>query len=140
MAQKAESNNSSRFRTERSATETVIACWGNGDVMQVDAWLLALARACDERSQLRTAKQLGYSTSVVSQVLSNKYGADIGKVAEAVRARLMGATVDCPEFGELTLERCLDHQKKSVPPFTSSLRARMHRICQTCSNFRGPRK
>lgn len=129
-----------KFKAERSAVETVVASWGAGDPDQVAAWLFALASACDERSQASVAKQLDYSSSVVSQVLSRKYAGDTRSIAEAVQAHLMNEKVDCPAEGQLGRRRCLELQKSSAPPYISGWHARIWRACQTCTNYRGPRK
>ena len=117
----------------RSFAEKALDAWGR----DLPDWVLALAEFVDQPGiRLRGAeKQLGYSTAVISTVISKSYGGDVGRVEEKVRGLLMGLVVECPELGELSRNTCLDWQKKPRAQ-TSSLRARMYHACRRCPNFR----
>ncbi|MBF0139818.1 MAG: hypothetical protein HQL74_06010 [Magnetococcales bacterium] len=52
-------------------------------------WILKLAERCDEEGQGRVATQIGYSKSVISQVLSGKYTGRIDWVEQAVVKHLI---------------------------------------------------
>lgn len=112
-----------------SAESVARAAWGAA----LPEWVEALARACDSESQAAVARRLGYSPSVVSQVLGAKYGAGLGAVETAVRQVFLAAAVACPVLGEITGERCREEQRK---PFaaTSSFRVRLWRACRACSH------
>ncbi|MCB1520659.1 MAG: helix-turn-helix transcriptional regulator [Hyphomicrobiaceae bacterium] len=120
-----------------SATATVVDTWGGGDAQRVPDWMLVLAEACDALTRAKVAQRLSYSPSVISQLLNGSYKGDLERAADVIRGALMAATVQCPICDEIPRDVCLDHQKKSVPPFASSMRARLYRACPTCPNFRG---
>jgi len=99
-------------------------------------WIAALAGACDASTQASVAKRLGYSGAVVSLMLNNRYGGDLGAVEQAVRGALMAATVDCPVVGELASHTCLGHQKAQWAPHNPQ-RISFFRACRGgCPNFR----
>lgn len=86
---------------------TVRRHWGE----ETPDWVAELASECDARgSQEAVGKAIGYSASVVNQVLQNKYKGALDKVAHAVRGALMGATVACPVAGTLRRDLCLKEQ------------------------------
>lgn len=94
-------------------------------------WVIALAEAVNATSLSRAGKQISYSASSISQVLSRTYRADTGRMEEMVRGAFMAATVTCPELGEMARHGCLEWQKR---PYTdaSAMHIRMWRACQTC--------
>ncbi|MGD9862565.1 MAG: hypothetical protein AB7S99_05065 [Pseudodonghicola sp.] len=103
--------------------------WGD----PVPDWIEVLATQCMETSQAKVASRIGYSGSMVSQLLRAKYKGDVGAVETAVRGAWMGATVTCPALGTLPTDICMDWQKKAkkfVP--SNSHRARMFRACRSC--------
>lgn len=93
-------------------------------------WVLELAEQAMATSQGRVAKRIGYSGSVVSQVISNSYAGDLERVETAVRGALMHEVVGCPILGVMARNRCLDWQAK---PFSNanSLNPKMHRACRS---------
>lgn len=99
-------------------------------------WLDALRGACSASSQRKVAERIGYSTSVVNQVLSGKYAGDLDAVKAKVEGVFMGLTVDCPVVGELPRNRCLEYQRQ---PFaaTNHLRVQLSRACPECKHYRG---
>lgn len=109
-------------RTDFVARAT--AAWG-----EPPDWVIVLAQEAQRTSGAAAAKRINYSPATVSQVISNSYRGDIGRVAEMVRGALMEATVDCPVLGEIGRDRCLDEQAK---PFaaTSAHRAQLWHWCQ----------
>lgn len=108
--------------------------WG-GDIPE---WVEALARACNETSQVKVARRVGYSAATVSYVLANRYVGDMAAVEQAVRATIMAATITCPELGELALTDCLEWRRRSQDfQATSSLRTRMFNVCRVCERNGG---
>lgn len=99
-------------------------------------WLTALVEACDRASQNKVAKNMGYSGTVVSQVLSNSYPGDMEKIERAVRDFYMvGFT--CPALGKITPQNCQDWRKQADDPSPSSMmKARMYRACVRCHRYR----
>lgn len=93
------------------------------------SWLIVLAEQCNKSSQSVVAKALGYSPATISQVLSNTYRGDVGRIQEMVSGRYMAATVDCPVLGELGRNACLEWQAKPYAA-TSSHRVQMYRACR----------
>jgi len=103
--------------------------WGD----PVPEWVDALAAAATANGASEVAKRLGYSPSVISQVLSSSYRGDLGKVEQMVRGALMGSTVVCPVLDEIGRDQC---RREQSAPFraTNSTRARLRRACRTCAN------
>lgn len=110
--------------------EKVQLSWGR----QAPDWIITLAEQCNKSSQSAVAKELAYSAATISQILSNNYRGDVGRVKEMVSGRYMAATVDCPMLGELGRNTCLDWQKKPYAP-TSSHRVQMYRACRAGCAF-----
>ena len=92
-------------------------------------WVEELAKEATRTSASATARKIGKSVGLVSNVIHNKYGADLAGVEGTVRGALMGAVVMCPVLDEITRDVCLEEQKK---PFvaTSSIRTRLWRACR----------
>ncbi len=101
-------------------------------------WISALRAACTARgsSQRKVAAELGYSTSVINQVLSGKYNGDWNAVQTKVEGLLLGISVECPVVGELPRNRCLDYQRRGFAA-TNHIRVRLARACPTCPHRRG---
>ncbi len=95
----------------------------------------ALAAAAQATSASHVALSVGYSPATLSQVLSNSYRGDVGRVLAKIRGVLMGETLVCPVLGEIATTRCLDEQRR---PFaaTNSTRARLFHACRRCPNNR----
>jgi hypothetical protein len=100
-------------------------------------WIRILRAHCARSSQVRVAEQIGYSSTVVNQVLKGTYPGNWEKVRASVEGALMGATVDCPVIGEIPRNRCIDHQNRRQFAATNPLRVRLHRACRTCEHNLG---
>lgn len=90
----------------------------------------------DAHGGKETAKAIGYSPTVVSQVLSGTYKGDIKAVQQKVEGALMGVMVDCPVIGELPRDRCLENQRMPATA-ANPLRTRFAKACPKCQNRRG---
>lgn len=99
-------------------------------------WLDVLRAACKARKQHIVAGEIGYSATVVSQVLSGTYKGDLKAVQQKVEGALMGLTVECPVVGELPRNRCLEYQRQGFAA-TNHLRVQFSRSCPGCVNRRG---
>ncbi len=101
-------------------------------------YILALASACEMSSQSKVAQKIGYSGSVVSSVLHNKYPGDLDAVEEKIRATLMQALVECPAIGhEIELATCLENQSHvKAKNRSSTYRLSMMNHCPTCPKSR----
>ncbi|MBF0417016.1 MAG: hypothetical protein HQL86_02060 [Magnetococcales bacterium] len=101
--------------------------WGE----TMPTWVRELARACDETSQSRSAREIGYAVAVVNQVLLNKYKGSLSRVEAQVKAVFMGEMVDCHALGEIPALACEAWRKK---PFASTnpVRVRMWVACREC--------
>lgn len=96
-------------------------------------WVVAIAEEVAATSLRETAKKLGYSPSVVHEVIAATYRGDLGRVEHIARGALMGATVFCPVLDEIGRDRC--RQEQSAPfRATNSTRAHLRRACRTCPN------
>ena len=94
-------------------------------------WVIELAKEATRTTQSAVARRIGYSPSVVSQVLRRQYDkGDLLAVEGTVRGALMNATVICPVLDEISLDRCLQEQGM---PFaaTSPFRTRLYRACRS---------
>lgn len=110
---------------DRSFIEKATHAWG----APVPEWIEALAAMADAQGLTATGKAIDYSGSLVSQVLNNKYGGDVGLVEEKVHGALLGRTVECPRLGEMARSVCLEWQKKPLA-HTSTLRVDMYHACR----------
>ena len=102
-------------------------------------YISVLANACEMAdSQSKVAKRLGYSAAVVSSMLKNKYGGDIGKFEDKVRAILMIEDVDCPAVAQtIQLVTCLEHQGHvKAGNRSNSFRMKMMHHCPSCPQGR----
>lgn len=117
--------------------EMVRQSWGN----DAPDWVKALAEACERSSQNKVAVQLGRSAALVSQVLRAKYAGDMVVVSDLVRGVFMAGTIDCPEFGKMPSNKCVEWRAKARSFGNANLqRAQMYRACNTCSrNEKGGR-
>jgi hypothetical protein len=98
-------------------------------------WILALAERADAEGLKGAAAAVGYSGSLVSNVLAGKYQASLHNVERRVRGAFMGG-VNCPGTGDvMSTAACLDWQQKPFEP-SSQLRCRMYRACRSgCPHF-----
>ncbi len=113
------------------AGENVAAAWGK----TAPAWVRVMAEQCDRSSQKKVAETIGYSSSVVNQVLKNSYKGDLSAVEQAVRGAYLHATVNCPVLGKLELHRCLQHQRSK----RLSTNHQMVRVYKNCRGLGVPR-
>ena len=97
-------------------------------------WLRSLETACSQSSQNRVAKRVGGSAAMISQALKGKFPGDLTNLRKRVEGELMGASVDCPVLGRISVRECLDCQRQ---PFaaTNAQRVRLYRACRSgCPN------
>lgn len=76
-------------------------------------WLRALKVECERTSQAATARKLGVSSPMLSQVLSGTYPASTRSIEEKVRAHIIGEFVECPVMERITKKFCLDWQDRA---------------------------
>lgn len=116
--------------------EKVRTAWGDPP----PEWVVALAEACNSETQTAVGKRIGYAGSTVSQLLSNSYPGDVGRIEQIVRGALMSETVQCPILQSIGRDVCLGWQRR--PFSTSSGNAvRMYQACRSnCPHSRIPRQ
>jgi len=104
------------------------AAWGN----DAPDWLRVLAEACDATSQSQVAKRIGYTNSMISSLLKDKYRGDLCAVEKAVRGALMAEKLRCPGLGqEIATNTCLDWQKRARKLSAANpLNVQMFRACR----------
>lgn len=109
--------------------DVAVAAWGE----PLPDWVRVLAEKCAETSQREAAVVIGYSGSMVSQLLRNSYRGNLAAVEDAVRGAWMGATVECPVMGKIPTNACQEWRRKARK-FASSNnhRVRMFRACRAC--------
>ncbi|MBR9819369.1 MAG: hypothetical protein GYB51_00040 [Rhodobacteraceae bacterium] len=101
-------------------------------------WVETLARECAASSQNKVARLLGYSATVVSQVLRRKYPGDLRAVETAVRGAYEDFAINCPVLGEITPLVCQGWRVKARKFSTeNSQRVRMFRACNGCQIHKG---
>lgn len=98
--------------------------WGDA----LPDWVLLLAEQADASGQKAVALAIGYSTTVVNQVLKNQYSGDLASVEGATRGAFQNLHVECPVLGPLPRQTCLTHQRT---PFaaTNPDRVRLWKAC-----------
>lgn len=103
--------------------------------MKTDGWFKALQAEAQKTSINKTARRIGYSPSVVSQVLSGVYEGNLDNVKSRVEGALMNHTVECPVSGEIKLDTCLDNQ---ALPFSTAnpFRVQIYKACRRCPHSR----
>lgn len=106
--------------------ELAATAWGAA----LPDWVRILANHCDRSTQREAAEAIGYSASVVNQVLANTYKGNLSRVQSAVEGAFMGSVVACPVLGELPQQDCLRHQRQPFNP-SNPMRVRLYRACHT---------
>lgn len=104
-----------------------------------EPWVEVLRDEARRTSQAKAGARIGYSASVVCQVLKGSYIAgDLSAVRKAVEGALMAATVECPALGmELRTDRCIAFQRATTSRNAGTPHnARLARTCPTCPNNR----
>lgn len=97
-------------------------------------WIDVLRREVKKSgSQARVGERIGYSSSVINQVLKGSYTGNIEKVKAKVEGAYMGAVVDCPVVGEIPRDRCIEHQGRKFAA-TNPMRVQLHRACPHCEH------
>jgi len=87
-----------------------------------------------QHGQAQVARQIGYASSTISQILSGKYAGDPTNVLAKVEEVFGNSTVHCPYFGTpIPLATCAGHRSK---PFaaTNPQRVQLYRACRHCPN------
>lgn len=107
--------------------------WGNN----LPDWVEVLARACDESSQNKVAKQLKRSAPLVSLVIGQNYSGDMQVVEDLVRGVFMKETVTCPVHGEIGKQICRKWQTRAGKfQNVNSQYVTMFRACNNCPNYK----
>lgn len=106
---------------------------------QAADWMEELRKYRDTHGGKKAAEVIGYSSTVVSQVLSGKYTGDLSAVQQKVEGALLGLSVDCPVLGEIPRNRCLEYQRQGFAA-TNPMRVRLAQACPTCPHYKGVKK
>ena len=90
-----------------------------------------LAQHVHEKGQAQVARELGYSSSTISQVMNGKYPGNLDNLLERVKEVYGAETVHCPILGEIPLAKCAEHRRR---PFaaTNPMRVQLYRACREC--------
>ena len=118
-----------------SATRAkAIAAWGD----PTPDWILVLADEVERTTIRVVAGRVGFSPSVISQIVHKTYKGRIANIEAAVRGAFMGSTVECPVLDEIAVDLCLANQKL---PFSAAnpVRVSLHKACPTCRHNRTSR-
>lgn len=113
-----------------SVLDRATAAWGS----DMPDWVRTLATECASLGQRRASERIGYSQSLVSQVLGGKYTGPLGAIESAVRGAFLGATVACPALGDLPTTDCREWRLRAKRPYTAvnRLRSTMYDACRAC--------
>lgn len=99
-------------------------------------WLVALRDACVASTQAAVARRLGVSPAMVSQALKGVYKGDLDRLQTLVEGALMARVVECPAFGEMPKNQCLEHQSRPRQfAFVNPLYSRLYRACRSGCPF-----
>lgn len=116
----------------RTRAEIARACWG----CNVAEPILRLALEADRLGgglggEEQVARTIGYSKSVVYEVLRNRYRGRLDRVEAAIRAALMRDAIICPALRrEISGAQCLANQAR--PYSTASPEAaRLYHACRS---------
>jgi DNA-binding transcriptional regulator YdaS (Cro superfamily) len=84
-----------------------------------------------EGSQSKVAKRLGYSSTAISQALSNSYGGSLDILLTMVEEVYGTRVVSCPVLGEIVFPQCVLERRR---PFSTSNphRVKMYKACKSC--------
>lgn len=98
--------------------------------MSEKTWLDALKAEIEKpgNSQNKVAKELGISTSKLSQTLRSVYPGSVEDIRIKVEGMYLTRTVTCPVKGDIPVNECADNQQR---PFSSSNRERV-RLYKAC--------
>ncbi len=99
-------------------------------------FICELRKACEETSQAKVAKAIGYSAATVNLVLKGSYKGDLNAVEKAFRGAFKAETVTCPVLGEIPAHRCISIQRQ---PFaaTNHQRVLLFKACKVCPHKKG---
>ena len=83
-------------------------------------------------SQAKVGRILGYSSTSISQALSNSYGGSLETLLTKVEECFGNQIIDCPIFGKIKLPKCVKERRR---PFSSGnpFRVRVYRQCRQCT-------
>lgn len=95
-----------------------------------EPWIELLRSACGTSSQSSVARKVGYSSAVISQVLSGTYNGDLQRVQAAVEGALMNVQVECPVLGLISRARCVEIQRMPFTP-TNPANVALYRACRS---------
>lgn len=101
-----------------------------------EVWKQLLARQVASKSVGVVARELGVSSSTVSLVLSDKYGASTDNIERKVRA-IYGedGLVECQEQGKITPAECVETwelaQKIGIQA-SNPVKIRLYMACKKC--------
>lgn len=101
---------------------------------QPPAWVEVLAQSVDRGKSLgELAGIVGYSKTALSQILTNKYPGNLGRIGLAIETHLAGATVICPLLGEILVSECDANQAREFSA-ASSARVALWKACRKCEH------
>ena len=90
-----------------------------------------LRQKCAEMNQSRVAKEIGVSSTTVSQILSGNYGADPSQVLQLVVETYGSLTVECPVIGgAIPLAEC--RVERDSTDRANHQRVLFFRTCPSC--------
>ncbi len=96
-------------------------------------WIELLRKRVEKTSYRQVAQELGYSATVIYQVLRGIYAGNVDRVRQRVESTYTQGYVQCPVLGQIDRLRCARERRR---PFaaTNPVRVRLFRICPTCPN------
>ena len=103
------------------------------EIQEEPLWLKELRAQCEKKSQNKVAKELGYSTAVINQVLKKKYQGNVKKLSSIVCSLYIGKTVICPVMGEIPSHQCTSYQQETFSA-TNPLRVKRYQACRSSCN------
>lgn len=84
-----------------------------------------------EGSQSKVAKRLGYSSTAISQALSDTYGGSLDILLTMVEEVYGTRVVPCPVLGDIMFPECVATRRRQFST-ANPHRVRMYRACKAC--------
>ncbi len=121
------------MKSDITPTEQVQKCWGDS----APTWVTDMARECEKSSQMKVAKSIGRSASLINQVLKNKYLGNLSDVQSRFERANKDQKIKCPILNQISGEKCLSQQAKPYDP-SNHFAVRLFRACRRCpQNLKG---
>jgi hypothetical protein len=99
-------------------------------------WLEILRREVDSRGATQVARELGVSTTTISLVINNRYGASTDNIQKRIQLIYgAGGHINCQALGEITPAQCVETWERASKvglQCGNPATMRLHLACRKC--------